>query len=202
LKPYPAFIVIIDERARKQIIGGFKMKRTLLLLVLALCAIALISAQGNERRGQRRGPSAPREQRQDTYRRFSQSAEKTTVSGNLTLVRGMIAIKKDDVTYFAGGLNRFTRFIDGLKDGAAVTLEGMAASFPQDEKFKFMIVQKLTLNGKEYDLAPLRPNVPNAKADRGNREHRRMYQRNHHNRRYAPYGSNQRMKNRDMYRGK
>jgi hypothetical protein len=191
LKPYPAFIVIIDERAheqvRKQIIGGFKMKRTLLLLVLASCAIALISAQGNERRGQRRGPSAPRQQRQDTYRRFSQSAEKTTVSGNLTLVNGMIAVKKDDVTYFANGLNRFTRFIDGIKDGAAVTLEGMAASFPQNEKLKFMIVQKLTLNGKEYDLAPLH-------ADQGNRD-RHMYQRNHRDRRYAPHG-NQRMRNR------
>jgi hypothetical protein len=171
------------------------MKRTLLLLVLASCAIALISAQGYEK-GQ--GPSGrpPRQQRQD--QRPPQKLEDAIVSGNLTLVRGMIAVKKDDVTYFAGGLNRFIGFIDGLKEGAAVTLEGRARSFSQNENFKFLLVQKLTLNGKEYDLARPRQNV---KPDQ--RNHRPMYQqRNHHGRWYAPHGHKQRMKNRNMHRGR
>ena len=156
------------------------MKRTVLFAVLAVCAIVFVSAQGNERRGQGRAPYGPpppppRQQRQDYNRQrgenmrryFSRNAENATVSGNLTIVRGRIAVKKDNVTYFAGGLNRFVGFIDGLKEGAAVTLEGRAAPLPRNENFKILLVQKMTLNGKEYELAPPRAN---AEPDRDNRK--------------------------------
>jgi Ni/Co efflux regulator RcnB len=179
------------------------MKKTLLFLVLASCAIAFISAQGNERKGQGRAPSGqpPRQQRQDNSRqrgegrdgRFSRNAQDTAVSGNLAIVRGMIAVKKDDVTYFAGGLDRFVGFIDGLKEGAAVTLEGKAASFPKNENAKFLMVQKMTLNGKEYDLARPRQNVEPKQQSRENncRMNHRMHRRHHfRDRWHTPYNHN------------
>jgi len=79
--------------------------------------------------------------------------ETATVSGNLTIVRGMIAVNSGNVTYFAGDLHRFVGFIDGLKEGAAVTLEGNVFPVPRNEAAKFIQVQKMTLNGKDYDLA-------------------------------------------------
>jgi hypothetical protein len=83
------------------------------------------------------------------------AAEQVTVSGELSVVHGMIALVSGDTVYYAGGLNRFTGFIEGLKEGARVSLEGSAYQLPNDAKAKFLRVSKLTLNGKDYDLSPL-----------------------------------------------
>ena len=145
------------------------MKRIFLLFILALFAITVVSAQGNDRWGQRRNYGEPprysqergypRGREQGSPRDFFQKMESASVSGNLTIVRGMIAVNSGDLTYLAWGLQRFVGFIDGLKEGAAVTLEGSAFSVPQNEKVKFLQVQKMTLNGKDYDLGQPRMNV-------------------------------------------
>ena len=67
----------------------------------------------------------------------------------------MIALTAGEITYLTFGLNRFVGFIDGLKEGAQVTLEGSALPYPGSDTVKVLRVQKMTLNGKEYDLAPL-----------------------------------------------
>jgi len=72
----------------------------------------------------------------------------------------MIAVIDKDTTYLARSLNRYTGFIDGLKEGAAVTLEGYALPSPQNNKVKILQVQKMTFNGKEYDLATPRRDMP------------------------------------------
>jgi hypothetical protein len=82
------------------------------------------------------------------------AAEQTTVSGNLSIVHGRIALVSGDTTYYVGGLNRFVGFIEGLKEGARVSLEGAAYQSPTDTKVKILRVSKLTLNGKDYDLSP------------------------------------------------
>ena len=145
------------------------MKRTFLLFILASCAITFASAQGQDRWEQRRNYGEPPRYSQErgnpprrmqgSPRDFYQKAESASVSGNLTIVRGMIAVSSGDVTYLAGGLQRFVGFIDGLKEGAAVTLEGSAFAVPQNDKVKFLLVQKMTLNGKDYDLGRPRPNA-------------------------------------------
>jgi hypothetical protein len=146
------------------------MKRTILVFTLALFAIAMVSAQGNNRwgQGQRHGfsPQGPHSQswNRGQQQRQVTPPESASVSGNLTIVQGMIAVKSDDTTYLIRGLNRYIGFIDGLKEGAAVKLEGFARTNPQDEKVKFMSVQKLTLNGKDYDVARPRGNVNPGKA--------------------------------------
>jgi hypothetical protein len=135
MKPYIPIIVIM--------IGGFIMKRMILFFLLVSCATALTFAQGNNRRDQN-----------NTQRWQDFKAETTSVSGNFTIAQGMIAVTSNDITYLVRGLNRYIGFIDGLKEGAAVTLEGYALPYPQDSKVKFLLAQKMTLNGKEYELAP------------------------------------------------
>ena len=80
-------------------------------------------------------------------------AESVSISGNLTLVQGRIALSSGGTTYIIGGLHRHVGFIDGLNDGAAVTIEGNAFAIPDNENTKFLHVQKLTIGGRELDLA-------------------------------------------------
>ncbi|MDR2535036.1 MAG: hypothetical protein LBD29_03280 [Treponema sp.] len=124
------------------------MKRTMLCTLLGLSIVALASAQRNDRLGRGWGfppaaPTAPQVQGQPV-----------TVTGNLTIIQGGIAVQDNGVTYHVGGLSRFIGFIEGLKDGAQVTVEGSALTYPADDKIKFLRVAKLTINGKDYDLAP------------------------------------------------
>ena len=83
-------------------------------------------------------------------------SEEVTVSGNLTVANGMPAIKSDDTTYLVFGINRLSGFIDGLKEGAQVTVDGTAMSNPRDDTLKFLRPSNLNLNGKDYDLTPPR----------------------------------------------
>jgi len=81
------------------------------------------------------------------------AAETVTVSGSLVVAHGMPALKSGDVTYLLGGVNRLVGFIDGLKEGAQVTVEGSAITSRNDSKLKVLRLSTLTLNGKSYDMA-------------------------------------------------
>jgi hypothetical protein len=108
------------------------MKRIWLCVLLIASMAALVFAQGEKRR-----VAAP---------------EKTTISGTLGIAKGSIALKSGSDTYYVKGLGRFVGFIDGLKEGAQVTVEGYAFAIPRTNEGKVFRVTKLTLNGKDYDL--------------------------------------------------
>ena len=93
--------------------------------------------------------------------------EAVTVSGELIVAQGRPAIKSGEVTYFVGGLNRLIGFVDGLKEGAQVSIEGSALSMQKEAMIKFLIPAKLTLNGKTYDMAPFRRHAPNERHPSG-----------------------------------
>ena len=133
------------------------MKRTIVFM-LVLCTITMVFAQGSNdiQNPQRSQGESPRQSRG-----VPRNAESVNISGNLTIARGMIAVNSNDVTYIAGGLQRFVGFIDGLREGATVTLEGNAYPVPQNDAVKFLAVQKMTLNGRDYDLARPQPNFQN-----------------------------------------
>jgi hypothetical protein len=99
------------------------------------------------------------EQRNWQNRRSSTPAPETiTISGALQLIKGRIAMVYQGKTYYIAGLSRLVGFIDGLKEGAQVTLEGNAASLRGNTETLFFRVSKLTINGKEYgDLSPSSP---------------------------------------------
>ena len=82
------------------------------------------------------------------------AAETVTLSGSLVVAYGSPALKSGDEIYLLGGLSRLTGFIDGLKEGAQVTIEGRAFTGRREESLKFLRPLKLTLAGKTYDLSP------------------------------------------------
>ncbi|MDR2303058.1 MAG: hypothetical protein LBE10_00520 [Treponema sp.] len=101
--------------------------------------------------------------------------EQKTLSGTLVAERGQIALRAEDGLYYVRGLEQLAGFIDGLKEGAVVTLQGTVwvlerkhwniqpntdgqkteiapgAGDPQIS-FRTIRVEKLSLNGKDYDL--------------------------------------------------
>jgi hypothetical protein len=156
-----------------------KKKILITVLVLAIAGGAFAQASGTQNSGDKKGP------------------EKATLNGMLDVKGGMIALEERGATYYLIGLNRFTGFIDGLKAGVTVKLEGFNAPLPpppfpgarsgrqppaavpqqQHADQKFFRVTKLTLGGKDYELAPanmgpeprMRPGFPpNTKNHPGN----------------------------------
>jgi len=150
--------------------GGFIMKRIILAFTLAFFAVTLASAHSGDSGRRNFFPQRPSFSKwQAPPRNFQQNRfsynlpqrntqtqierEVVNVDGNLTIVRGVIAVSSGDTTYFVRGLSRFVGFIDGFKDGAAIKLEGVAISNPQDKNVKFLRAEKMNFNGKDYELA-------------------------------------------------
>jgi hypothetical protein len=111
-------------------------------LVVFLTAGALFAQTGNRPDA---GPEAGA--------RFT-PPEQTTVSGNLGIRSGMLSIESGGSLYYVMGLDRFIGFIDGLKEGAAVSLTGYVFDSPRRSGAKIFRVTELRLSGKSYDLAP------------------------------------------------
>jgi hypothetical protein len=79
----------------------------------------------------------------------------TTINGTIGLNAGKIAVKSGTTTYYTRGLERFIGFIDGLKDGAQVTLEGyVSAPSIESETERLFFPVKLTIDGKSYEVGP------------------------------------------------
>ena len=124
----------------------------MVFFVLVLSMAVLVSAQGIK-------PSAPNDQqnkeipqKEIPHRGERENAAAVTVSGTLTLVRGMIAVEYDGITYLMPSLMRYTGFIESLKDGAQAKIEGVAFSRDTDAKTKILLPGKMTIGNKEYDL--------------------------------------------------
>ncbi len=116
------------------------MKRTLAIVTAALVAATSLSAQAWGPRAV--APAAP-----------AAAAETVKVEGKLALVNGMIAVTEKDKTYYVGGLNRLIGFIDGLKEGASVKVEGYAIAVPAAPEYLHLRATKLAFAGKDYDLS-------------------------------------------------
>jgi hypothetical protein len=117
------------------------MKRIIFLALCVLAAAAAVSAQTGNR-------PVP-----DAGRGFTPPAQET-ISGNLGISGGMISLESGGGLYYVAGLNRFIGFIDGLKEGAAVSLTGYAFDSPRLSGAKVFRAIELRLNGKSYELAP------------------------------------------------
>ena len=132
------------------------MKRIVLCVLFAAAVSGVLLAQEPGQPG-----SFPR----------NQTPEKITLSGSLGLSRGRIVLESGGNTYYIAGLDRLTGFVEGLKEGASVSLEGWAFPLPRSEAEQEQIFRatKLSLNGKDYELAGQeRPAFPRRGFGRGN----------------------------------
>jgi hypothetical protein len=85
---------------------------------------------------------------------FAQSnAQTTTIRGTLTLSGGKISVTSGNIIYYVRGLQRFVGFIDGLKEGAQVSLDGYVSTPSIDgQKDRLFYPITLALNGKNYEV--------------------------------------------------
>jgi hypothetical protein len=124
-------------------------KKTIFVLaVMALCSAAAVSAQGwGMGWGMMPG-----------FGHMGWSpplVEKMTLKGNLVASEGRIALRADGVTYYVRGIQGLIGFVDGLKEGASVEIEGGVQKRPASpqgtETVNVIYAEKLTLGGKVYD---------------------------------------------------
>jgi hypothetical protein len=107
------------------------MKKLTLALTIALTAAGIASAQSWG------GP----------WGNQGWPAQTVTVSGTLQLQNGTISVVNGNTAYYVPALERFVGFIEGLKEGAQVSVEGLSAP-----NTNYLQAVKLTIGGKSYDL--------------------------------------------------
>jgi len=117
------------------------MKQTVLFLILALLAAALFAQRNNP--------------------------ETVTITGTLALVNGRIAVQAENDVYYVMGIQSLVGFVDCLKEGAQVSLEGYVWNMQRTDA-KLLRASKLTIGTKSYDLAPLAVNRPPVNPPRQN----------------------------------
>lgn len=74
------------------------------------------------------------------------------VSGTLAWINGHIGIKDGGKTYYVAGIQRLLGFVDGLKEGSSVKVEGYPMTNSATPEYVFLRATKITFNGKEYAL--------------------------------------------------
>ena len=116
------------------------MKTKILFVLLAIALVAMIPAQGQEGSGREPRTNRP-------------AAETVTVTGSMVVARGVPALKSGDVTYYVTGINSLIGFVDGLREGAQVSVEGRVMANPRDETVKYLNATKLTIGGRSYEIA-------------------------------------------------
>ncbi|MCL2006931.1 MAG: hypothetical protein FWG77_02480 [Treponema sp.] len=101
------------------------MRKLIFFTLIALLAVGTISAQG--------------------WGNFGPT-ETTRVEGTLQLQQGQIAISTGTTSFFIPMLNRYIGFVDGLREGARVTVTGYTYG-------NVIHLTHFSVGGREYDLS-------------------------------------------------
>lgn len=112
------------------------MKKIIISMIIVLSVANIVSAQNSAP-----NPSTP------------QGIQQTSINGKLAFVNGRIAVQDASAVYYASGINQLIGFVDGLKEGAAVTLDGFLFPASPSAGGQFFRTSKLTFNGKTYDIS-------------------------------------------------
>jgi hypothetical protein len=78
--------------------------------------------------------------------------DEVAVNGKLAALNGRIVLKDGAKTYYIIGLGQLVGFVDGLKEGASVTLKGFVREFRYAPDYGVIRADLLTINGKDYQL--------------------------------------------------
>jgi len=121
------------------------MKRAIIVVFAIAVAASAVSAQG--------WMPGPRGAVPGAVAAPAVQAEITKIEGKLSLVNAHPAVVVKDMTYYVGIPSRLFGFVDGLKEGAVVKLEGYEYPLPYATNVAMFHVVKLTVGGKEIDLS-------------------------------------------------
>ena len=77
---------------------------------------------------------------------YSQQPQSVSVNGTLQLQNGQIAIVNGNNFYYVPTLQRYVGFIDGLREGVRVSIEGFVNG-------NFIVPARMNLNGRTYDFS-------------------------------------------------
>lgn len=116
------------------------MKKIAVVLVLALVGSGLLVAQA--------APWGP-----PGY--VQPQGQTVTVEGRLSLINGIIGVKSGSKTYYTPMLGRLSGFVEGLKEGAWVKMEGYEYPIAAAPEYATLYVTKLSVGGKDYDFSQL-----------------------------------------------
>ena len=105
------------------------MKKLMLFILIAVFALGTVSAQTRQR-----------------------DSNSITVNGILKLERGHVAVQSGDSVYSVPVLTRYIGFIDELKEGKAVSVEGYVFG-------NIIYPAKLTIDDKSYDFSASGPGL-------------------------------------------
>ncbi|MDR3303914.1 MAG: hypothetical protein LBS86_05835 [Treponema sp.] len=109
------------------------MKKLIFVAAIVLAVAGIVSAQNWGWGGSPRGVS-----------------QSVTVTGTLQLRNGTIAVTSGETVCYVPDLARYIGFIDGLKEGAQVTVQGYVYG---DQAFTYLQPATVTLAGKDYDFS-------------------------------------------------
>lgn len=120
------------------------MKRLSLFVLIAAMVAGTVFAQDKDATPGK-NDRQDRIERRDLNRRPSES-KSVTIEGTLKLEKGLVAVASGESVYYVPMLTRYIGFIDGLKEGTKVSVEGI-------ESRNFIQPSKVTIAGKAYDFA-------------------------------------------------
>jgi len=101
------------------------MKRVIIFMFIAVLVIGTVSAQNRNER--------------------QRASNSVAVEGTLKLERGLVAVESGDTTYLVPLLTRYIGFIDGMKEGIKVSVEGFSFR-------NFINPTKVTIADKTYNF--------------------------------------------------
>ena len=131
------------------------MKKLTIFLFISILLIGAVYGQGI-RDDQGAGGTQRRTEQQpnnDTQRRTERqrSNDLVTVEGTLKLERGFVAVESGDSVYYVPMLNRYIGFINDLREGTRISVEGR-------ESRNVIQPTKVTIGGRSYDFPASGPN--------------------------------------------
>jgi len=110
------------------------MKKLIVLVSLALAVTGMVSAQTGF-------PGGP-------WGRggWEVAGETTTVTGVIQIQNGVTVVVSGNTTYYVPVLMRYAGLIEGIREGAQISMEGFA-------NLSMFMPTAFTVSGKQYDLS-------------------------------------------------
>jgi hypothetical protein len=113
----------------------------------------------------------------------NQEVTKVTIEGLLKLEKGIVAVESGGSVYYVPKLNRYIGFIEGLKEGTKVSVEGSQFN-------GFISPVKVTINGKSYDFPEYGMRGNDNRYSQGRESFRQPRYLNDRGRQSRPFGRN------------